>query len=350
MSRFCDEQDRRRSAAEDAASWIARLDEGAMSAGERAALADWLRESPVHVAELLRASRLASALHACRFWSESGSSCATVGNNVVFLRQVWLRRAGQENPRRKWAQLAAAALTITALAILAPWVMLHNDTQQLHTGSAERREFALEDGSIVLLSPATDLSVSMKPTQRLLELHRGEAEFRVAKDASRPFILHAALARVEAIGTVFTVSRTASLVTVSVTEGRVHILPMEDLASDLVPTMPLALITNDRAKLSVGGEISEINRAESTPDPAWRTLELVFEETTVREVAERFNRRNHLRVVIDDAVLAERRVSGFFNPDDPQSFVDFLMVVAGARVSRSDASEIVVTGHAAPQT
>lgn len=351
MNRNDEGHQRRRLAAEEAAEWVARLEEGALSANDRAALAQWLRESPVNVAEMLRIARVDSALQAFTQWRGEAPAGLAVQDNVIALRAGQGSAAWREPPRprpRTGRRVAALAAGIAALALAGAWMAQREEATTLHAGAAQYREFTLEDGSRVRLSPATDLSVDIARTRRSLVLHRGEAEFHVAKDAARPFVVQAALARVEAIGTVFTVSRAASAVTVSVTEGQVHVLPMVE-PGESGDAMPLALGSNERVRLSVGGEVTEIEQRGGavTSLPA-RSLELVFEQATVREVVERFNRRNAVQVIITDEALAQRRVTGFFDSDDPDSFVDFLALVAGARVTRSDSGQILVSGAPAP--
>jgi transmembrane sensor len=329
--------DGRRVAAEEAAEWSARLESGPLTSAESEALSDWLRASPVHVAELLRADRLALALRHFESWRQP----AEVRDNVIPLHPVPLDPLRKPAPRRRIPLIAVAASMLLLAIGISLWMTWRPSTMRLHTGTAERLEVRLDDGSTVRLEPGTDLTVRMRPAARELELQRGEAQFHVARDPARPFVVQAALARVEAVGTIFTVTREASTVLVSVSEGRVKVLPSES-GTSAVPAMPLALDANERVRLSIGGGSLVADRPLPAAKPGWTELELAFDEVTVREAIVRFNRRNRQQVQILDPALADRRVSGFFNPDDPESFVEFLTVVAGARVTRSSSGDILV--------
>lgn len=59
---------------------------------------------------------------------------------------------------------------------------------------------------------------------RLLELDRGEALFRVARDAARPFQVRIDDRVIEALGTQFNVYRRADDVLLTVVEGRVSVM------------------------------------------------------------------------------------------------------------------------------
>jgi transmembrane sensor len=330
----------RRVAAEEAAAWITRLESGSLTTAERESLADWLRASPAHVAELLRIDRLTGAIRQYGSWEEASQPT----DNVIPLR-VPSAAMNRSAPRRRLSSVAIAACILMTIGLLG-WLTLRPAIRHLHTGAEERLEVRLEDGSTVHLAPMTDLAIQMKPAVRSLQLRRGEAQFHVARDPSRPFIVQAAMARVEAVGTIFTVSREASAVLVSVTEGRVRVLPSGS-GSKTVSAMPLALDANERVRLTERGPSPKVGPRPATARPGWTDLELAFDEVTVREVIERFNQRNRQQVMIVDPALAERKVSGFFNPDDPDSFVEFLTVVAGARVSRSSDGDVLVSAPSA---
>ena len=59
--------DRRRRAAEDATEWWILL-QGDVSRAQREQYVDWLRESPVHVAEMLRVAKVHDALAYFERW------------------------------------------------------------------------------------------------------------------------------------------------------------------------------------------------------------------------------------------------------------------------------------------
>jgi transmembrane sensor len=337
MSDLDPRSDGRRVAAEEAAAWIARLESGNLTAAERESLADWLRASPAHVAELLRIDRLTGAIRQYGSWEDDSRPT----DNVIPLR-LPSATTHRSAPRRRLSSMAMAASILMSIGLLG-WLTLRPAMRHLHTGAEERLEVRLADGSTVRLEPMTDLAVQMNPAMRSLQLRQGEAEFHVAKDPLRPFIVQAAMARVEAVGTIFTVSREATAVLVSVTEGQVRVLP-SGTASRSVSAMPLSLDANERVRLTEGGPSPTFGQTRSAATrPGWTDLELAFDEVTVREVIERFNQRNRQKVVILDPALAERKVSGFFNPDDPESFVEFLTVVAGARVTRSGTGDVLVS-------
>ncbi len=65
-----DQQQRQNRIAAEAAAWLLRLQSESASAEARAEFVDWLRESPLHVAEMLRIARLRNALARFAEWEE----------------------------------------------------------------------------------------------------------------------------------------------------------------------------------------------------------------------------------------------------------------------------------------
>jgi len=338
---------RRARAAVEAAEWLQRLDSGHMSTSERGDFVDWLRESPVHVAETLRINRLASALAEFPDWSEVAGSTPVPSDKVVSLPPSQATRHAR---RFRVSRLAGIAAVVAGLALLggsAFWIQRHLAITEIRTHLGERREITLDDGSVVRLSPNTHLQVELQPKLRSVSLERGEAVFRVAKDPARPFVVDAARAHVRAVGTVFAVARNEDNVVVTVTEGRVTVAPSVTSDRGNAPGRAVIVLqANERVSISPVGTPSEVRRVAMPPTPAWDEDQLVFVNTRVAEVVSRFNQRNRVQIRITDPALSSRTVSGVFHVDDPRSFVDFLTVVAGASSTQNGSDEISVTPRA----
>jgi len=321
-----------------------------MSTSERGDFVDWLRESPVHVAETLRIQRLASALAEFPDWSKVAGSTPVAPDKVVSLPPLH----PMVHPRRftipRRARIAAVVAGVALFGGAAFWIQRDLTITEIRTHVGERREITLKDGSVVRLSPNTDLQVQMQPKLRSVVLERGEAVFRVAKDAARPFVVSAARARVRAVGTIFAVARSGDNVVVTVTEGRVTVAPSDANVRGNTPggtANPIALQANERVSISPVGTASQVRRVAVTRVPEWDEDQLVFENARVADVVSRFNRRNRVQIHIADQTLGSRTVSGIFDSDDPRSFVDFLTVVAGASSAEQGPDEITVTANRA---
>src|SRR4029077_4111574 len=123
------------------------------------------------------------------------------------------------------ASIAFVAIAVTVFALY----NYRNSTYA--TGTGEQRTVDLTDGSKVELNARSRIRVRFSHSGREGDLLEGQALFKVAKDAGRPFVVKSDAARVTAVGTEFDVYRKSSGTTVTVIEGRVAVLsPQEAFA------------------------------------------------------------------------------------------------------------------------
>src|SRR5262249_36863484 len=85
------------------------------------------------------------------------------------------------------------------------------------------------DGSTIVLNTDTEIDADLARGTRSIKLIRGEAEFEVAKDSRRPFLVYAGDHLVKAVGTAFTVCLRQKNVEVMVSEGVVELLARNDV-------------------------------------------------------------------------------------------------------------------------
>ncbi|MBS0032019.1 FecR domain-containing protein [Chitinophaga sp. 22321] len=115
--------------------------------------------------------------------------------------------AATENTRTlHWWKWAAAAAVIGLLCTLSYrlWHNVATGREIVETRNGERRQFRLSDGSIVHMNASSRLAFDLNTRSREIWLE-GEAYFEVAKDAARPFVVHAATLNIHALGTAFNV-------------------------------------------------------------------------------------------------------------------------------------------------
>lgn len=150
------------------------------------------------------------------------------GNAIAWDRAqaLWdrLNPVTQEMGRQR-RMTRRAALSVGAAALLVPallWSAGPGRFADIRTAAGETRHLTLIDGSTVELAAGSALSLSYGPAQRHLTLHTGEAFFRVAPDAARPFVVRAGAGEVTALGTAFNIRVAGKTVSVSVVEHAVR--------------------------------------------------------------------------------------------------------------------------------
>lgn len=336
--------DTNRRTTEQAAEWLLTLQSEDLTPPQRAELVEWLCESPEHVAALFRICKVQRDLARFGKWRQIAPLSRAAPSRIM--RLVPRRSVSPSLTGRHWGRAAALAASVV-IACLAGWLgVARLSHQEFSTQAGERREITLADGSVMDLSPDTDVAVRYRAHQRLLTLEHGNAIFHVAKDRSRPFIVAAARTRVRAVGTIFRVERTVGRVCVAVVEGVVAVSEEPRFwhhgPGPAQPLPLLSLAANEQVSINVSGIISPVRWTHAVAAGGKSANRLTFEDQTVADVAQRFNSSNRMQIEISDPSLAARRISGTFPTDDPQSFVAFLQVAADVQVSQRDSTHILL--------
>jgi len=322
-----DASERRRRAGEEAADWWVQLQARNVPYEVRERYVDWLRESPVHIAEALRIGRVHAALEQFQPWEvvdANGAQSPDVVQLPRYRRSVWR------------VSSAVSIIVLVCMAVL--WVSSRGVV--IRTERGERRELILADGSVVQLDPDSALRVRLGAHERRVVLERGRVLFRVAHDASRPFFVEADDTLVRAVGTAFGVERQSTRVVVTVVEGKVSVQSVGGAPAQNVATAPM-LVANQQVTVGRSGA-RPVRNVDSRKELAWAEGRLIFEDDSVSRVIDAFNRYNRLQLRVTDAALAARPVSGVFSASDPESFVAFVQSVARVQVVRRDPLEITL--------
>lgn len=342
-----DVNDRRARATEEAVHWWARLGTkppAEVSETDREEFTQWLRESPLHVAELLHVAHVHDSLERFTLWQEIPLEAPHKDDTITALpsaRRELTKDEGREHLRRPHRARVLLAACAAALAISAGWLMVRSGATLVETDRAERREVVLGDGSVVKLEPETTLRVDLGKHRRYVALIQGRALFHVAKDSARPFVVHAGNTDVRAVGTIFGVEQKGRSVVVTVSEGKVAVAPTAPVSS-ITPSSNVPLSADQQLTIQSSGAAGPIKKVDSTRALAWSEGRLIFDSTPLSEVAEEFNRYNHVQLRIRGDELRQRTISGVFRASDPQTLIDFIGAGARVTVTRHGSDEIVI--------
>ena len=329
---------------------LARLIEaqlhGTPTLADTAALESALRADPAARHVWRRAANLDSAL---RDWAARDDDAA----------RAWLAadaaaphpapaRAGRSSPLWRWSLGlgVAAALSVA---------MYQFGTRSVPQPLAPRTQ-VLSDHTVVELNGPSVIVSDYHAGARHVRLERGEAHFTVTKDPARPFTVTAGGVTVQAVGTAFNVRLSGSSVEVLVTEGQVRLLPATSPAAagadrssltELSPPPERVLKARQRAVVagplpSTAPEIATLTLGEIERVLAWQHRLLDFTATPLREIVAEFNRRNPVRLIVDDPALAALRLTASIRSDNMDGFVRLLEANYGVAVEPRGGTEIVL--------
>jgi transmembrane sensor len=296
-----------------AADWAARRDLGALSVEAEAEFQTWLAADIRHLGAYGRAEAVLSRVERL---------------NMTALD------ASENPPPSRWnrrglllAGSAAASVAATLTVVLYRREAVPEDT--FSTAIGQIREVVLADGSVVFLNTDTQIRVRFTEQLRDISLIKGEAQFDVAKNKKRPFIVSAGDTRVRAVGTSFTVTMLPKKpIQVLVKEGVVELQ-----RADAAAAIPVRASANIRATAPVGAPIVTVAVPEEklARDLAWQRGRIALENQSLEEAAGEFARYSETRIVVDPAV-SDKTITGLFASNDPVGFAKAAAAVLKLRV------------------
>lgn len=307
-----------------AARWLMRQEEPGWSAQDQQILNAWLNESMAHKAVYWRLEH---------GW-QSADRIQALGTALPAKASTGLGRL-----QRWWKPAAIAASVALVLWGAAMQIADYTGTfgaaqTRFDTAVGDRKVIAMEDGSRIELNTTTALRTAISDGKRQVWLDKGEAFFDVRHRNGQPFIVYAGEKTITVLGTKFSVLHDGEKVVVSVLEGRVRVQDGADKASrssEVVLTNGTQALASNAATL-----ITEPSAERVKAALAWREGLLKFDQATLGEAANQFNRYNRQQIVIKGEQTAMIRIGGTFRADNVDAFVRLLHEAYGLDIAAND--------------
>ncbi len=332
--------------AEQAGEWFVANDEGPLDAQDAAALAQWLKTSPVHIEEFLAVSTIARDLKEARADSEYSLEAILARAQAAedtSVRPLWPRviEAVRGGTSGRWltAAVAMAACAVLSLGLLLTWnvrpiqhpsapdgiTALHFETR--HGEQLSRR---LADNSVLHLNTDSAVTIRFGKTERLVMLTSGQADFEVAHEPHRAFRVIAGSAEVVDLGTQFDVRLEHDSTVVTVVEGRVAVGP--SISSQNHSPRFVELSADQQIRVTAGEGPATPVAVDARRTTAWLHRQIAFNHEPLERVAAEYNRYTSKPIEITTPALRNLQISGVFSTDDPEAFIAFLRSLKGVRV------------------
>lgn len=217
--------------------------------------------------------------------------------------------------------VAMAATLVLVLQSALPrylhWNSARTSGAILETGIAEHKEIVFEDGTRIQLGAHSAVTANFTRQLRSVVLDRGEALFKVAHDAERPFQVSAGAGIITAVGTAFNVRRrTGDNVVVTVTEGVVEISPRSsgsaqqgDVAT-IVGHATQRLARGQEVTYDTDGKLSPVRIAVPEVSPVSRVGRLRYHGEPLTQVIQDVNRYSFRQLILSDPAAGSLLYSG----------------------------------------
>ncbi len=287
--------------AAEAATWVARLHGPDRTRDMELKCLEWQAKSATHRHAFERCTEV---------WMEVPNAARAAG--YVPTRSPApgeVRRAAERRPSVfAIAKMGVLALGVAVLGTL----FLRPDGTEYRTAVGEAQTVVLSDGTRMSLNTDTRVRVAFRPERRTVHVASGEVAFDVAKDAARPFVVHAADSEVEALGTSFSVRLTppgreaGERLTVTLLEGQVALRPAAGSDGRAVaPAQAVVMRPGERVQLDrTPGSAATRQRIDHPRIDqliAWQRNEVVFDRTSLKDAVDEMNRYSSTPIVLADA-------------------------------------------------
>lgn len=194
----------------------------------------------------------------------------------------------------------AASVAVIAGSIFCTWYVTKDryatEMTEVCTVSGDRKTVTLPDGTVVRMNSSSVILYPEKFTGKERTVYLvGEADFKVEKDASRPFVVRLGDMDVTALGTEFNISSYPEdmAVTATLIEGKVMVACGSG-RDDVHFLEPGEQVVYERVKAE-----SRVETADMEVVTAWQDGILLFRSVTVREIARELQRKYGVRFIVD---------------------------------------------------
>ena len=346
----------------EAGKWLIRLDgDTQLTTDEINQLRDWLDRSPLHREEL---SNLLNFYNKMNVLTELS---VPIGNPLSEKSKP-TAALPKENSNfgivfgQKALGLATAVVAVSVVVLL--FLSNQQGPDLSHSGMyataiGEQTSVELPDGSVMQLNTNSQVNVKYDQGARNIKLIHGEAYFKVSRDPQRPFSVYAGKGRVEAIGTEFSVRLIENDIDVTVAEGRVMLVALEEPAGnqimpeavDAIPenysettlgildagqsTTIRAIITSEESARKKSIElVQEMDEEEVYQRLSWRDGLLIFSGDPLEDVIREISRYSPVTIEILDPKLKTIRIGGQFRVGDVEAMLASLETNFKIRIIR----------------
>lgn len=336
---------------DEAADFFVELRTDGDTPARRTQFDAWLRRSPEHIKAYLQVvSGWEDARHVAAPGIDELVALARSDTNVHQFR-VPLSRAEravdairQRSPGRVAIAVAAAVVLVTLAVAL--YALAGGFLGTLYsTKAGERLTLQLSDGSTISLNTLSKVRVRFSTTSRAVELIDGQALFKVAKDATRPFTVSTDVTQVRALGTAFDVRRSNAKTIVTVVEGTVAVSEERPFWKAPIGTAPASgaavVLTANQQTVATPSSIDKPRSANAVDATAWTQGRLVFDAVALREVIAEFNRYGTHRLVLDPK-FDRLSITAAFDSADPTSLVNFLRTLPDLEIREGEDTTLIV--------
>ena len=250
-------------------------------------------------------------------WQELMSSLASNRITTTETRH----QAGKSN----WVPMVAVWAGLLLIAVTGFYLYTQARVRQYETGYGEMLTVVLPDKSTVVLNSNSRLKLATdwdKTRDREVWLE-GEAFFSVVKkpgQGNARFLVHLNKAEIDVVGTKFNATSRKACTRVVLTSGKVRLNKQGFI--NAIP--PVIMQPGEMAELATDKKVFIKKKVNPAVYSAWIHKKLVFDDTSIAEIAALLQDNYGFQVKLGDPVLADRKLTGEIYVEDVETLLNAL--------------------------
>jgi transmembrane sensor len=303
-----------------ALAWVIRLHSGAATADDAAALELWRGRSAEHEAAFRDAVKL---------WRSLGEATRELVGDAgpLGVPAPVQRKARPQASRRALIGGAIAATVAGGYVMVRPpfglWPSFEELSADYRTAKGEQRNVALSEDVSLTLNTQTSVVVRSLSAGPHIELLSGEAAVVARRGDTTPLVVDAAGGRITARRASFDVRCLDNIVSVSCIDGDVDVA---------LRGQSISIAKERQVSYSATAGLGPATAVDLEEARAWQSRLLVVRDWSVNRLVEEINRYRPGKIVIMDANLGGRMISGTFHLDHLDDFIAQAQGLFGATV------------------
>jgi transmembrane sensor len=242
-----------------------------------------------------------------------------------------------------WQRVAASLLFLLVPAAIA-WMLLSKPTELLsyQTSAGESTLVVLPDSSVVFMSGNSTLRFPQNwQSHSIREVWlEGEAFFHVQPKpvpGGVKFLVHAANATVEVLGTRFNVWNRNQKTKVVLSSGKVKVNVGEG-----DERQPVFMEAGEMVELSANNPKPLKSKVTLAEHPAQKESKIVFQDAPIRRIALVVKEYYGLKVKLQDSSIADLKISGTLPTNNEESFFKALAIILDLEITKGTNNKEVI--------
>lgn len=229
--------------------------------------------------------------------------------------------------------VAVCACLVLSLGLTFWWTI----PSVMQTQRGEQVTLNLSDGSIITLSGNSKLEYPKHFLSNKREVTlTGEAFFKVARDTSKPFIIHSNNYKTQVLGTSFNINaKQENNLLVSVNTGKVKVQSEKD-------TLACVYLTKNEQALFSKHKLLSRSSDNSADYSAWTQRTILLKNTTMAELKSILEDWYNVEITITDPTLKKETLSGKFKNEPLETVLESIALIKHLNIENHDNKHISI--------